>query len=439
MIRRLAVASALLSLVACTSITLDRPSPEPSGSNPAGLRMPSVAPGGAPTLQRAIRDLCVPLSPPGGKPASGELSPEVADIVRSVEAARGHTFEEPPVALAVTDAEMDRRLEDNFDAYYPEDLYDRRTFAWRTLGVIGPDDDLHEAYRAFLTGEVVGFYDPETGELVYRAGGDLGLFERLALAHELTHALDDQLFDLTRLDRLTSACQDERAEAALGVVEGSAQYFSALAVAEAPDVGLQDLLDLLAQGFEGAEPPKGVPPFLQALSTWPYVGGLSFVSSIATTGGTEAVDGALERFPTSTEQVIHPDRYPADRPGAVQIPDLTGALGRGWGDLDAMTIGEEWLREMLALRLDGATADDAGAGWDGGAYRAFSDGTDVAAVLRTRWDTAADASAFAEALQSWGSSVEPRPAIDASGTTVTAVFATTPAFRTTAAQALADG
>ena len=62
---------------------------------------------------------------------------------------------------------MDRRLQESFQAYYPKDLYDRRTFAWRTIGVIPPDADLHEAYRTFLTGEVVGFYDPETGELVY--------------------------------------------------------------------------------------------------------------------------------------------------------------------------------------------------------------------------------------------------------------------------------
>ena len=38
---------------------------------------------------------------------------------------------------------MDRRLQESFRAYYPKDLYDRRTFAWRTIGVIPPDADLH--------------------------------------------------------------------------------------------------------------------------------------------------------------------------------------------------------------------------------------------------------------------------------------------------------
>ena len=179
------------------------------------------------------------------------MPPELAQIADQVETARGHTFTTPPKAEGITDQEMDRRLEESFRAYYPKDLYDRRTFAWRTIGVIPPDADLHEAYRTFLTGEVVGFYDPETGELVYLGSGDLGFTERLTLAHELTHALDDQTFDLTRLDALVNGCQDERAAAALGLIEGSAQYFSAASVTENPDVGLSDLIDAIAEAAAG--------------------------------------------------------------------------------------------------------------------------------------------------------------------------------------------
>ena len=66
-----------------------------------------------------------------------------------------------------------------------------------------------------------------------------------------------------------------------------------------------------------------------------------------------------------------------------------------------MVVGEEWLHAMLALRLDRATADDAAAGWDGGVYRAWSDGEDVIVVLETAWDTPEDADAFAAALETW--------------------------------------
>lgn len=437
--RRLAVAVGLLgALAACTAGTAgtggtDASSPAAAGH---GLQIPSVEPGGATTARGAIRALCVPLSTPTGTPASGSLPPELAQIADEVETARGHAFATPPTAEGITDQEMDRRLQESFQAYYPKDLYDRRTFAWRTIGVIPPDADLHEAYRTFLTGEVVGFYDPETGELVYLGSGDLGFSERLTLAHELTHALDDQTFDLKRLDALVGSCQDERAAAALGLVEGSAQYFSAASVAENPDIGLSDLIDAIAQAAAGGTPPEGVPPFLYAINLWPYSDGMSFVGTLAGTGGTGAVDRAFERFPVSTEQVIHPDRYPGDRPTAVDVPDLTGGLGSGWGDLDAMTIGEEWLRAMLALRLDEGVADDASAGWDGGVYRAFTDGTEVVVAIRTAWDSTADATAFASALDEWSAAGGSHASVSQDGTRVTAVFATANDARDAAVAAL---
>jgi hypothetical protein len=133
--------------------------------------------------------------------------------------------------------------------------------------------------------------------------------------------------------------------------------------------------------------------------------------------------------------VIHPDAYPSDRPVPVRIPDLTPVLGPRWGDLDAMTIGEEWLRAMLALRLDQAEADDAAAGWGGGGYRAFTDGHHVVVALRTAWDTPADAAAFADALRRWaqGSGLV---SVQLRGSTVTGTFATSPGLLETATAAL---
>jgi len=436
-VRRWFALAVIVGLTAA-GCTADPVTPVDHSAAPSGaLQIPSVAPGGAATAKGAIRDLCVPLTSPGGTPASGTLPPELAQIADQVAAARGHAFTTPPKAEAITNEEMDRRLQESFQAYYPKDLYDRRTVAWRTIGVIPPDADLHEAYRTFLTGQVVGFYDPETGELVYLGSGDLGFSERLTLAHELTHALDDQTFDLTRLDALVNACQDERASAALGLIEGSAQYFSAAAVAENPDLSLSDVIDAIAQAAAGGSPPDGVPPFLYAISIWPYTDGMSYVGTLAGNGGTQAVDAAFERFPVSTEQVIHPDRYPSDRPTAVDIPDLTSALGQDWGDLDAMTIGEEWLRAMLALRLDAGTAADAAAGWDGGVYRAFTDGTDVVVVLRTAWDSEPDAMAFASAVDQWSAAGGSRAVVTRDGSQVTVVFATTGGARDAAAAALA--
>jgi hypothetical protein len=84
---------------------------------------------------------------------------------------------------------------------------------------------------------------------------------------------------------------------------------------------------------------------------------------------------------------------------------------------------------MLALRLDDAASDAAAAGWDGGGYRAFTDGTDVVVVLRTAWDTRQDAEAFADALETWSSTDAVRPTVGVDGSVVTAVFATSKGSR----------
>src|SRR6266542_6121375 len=73
------------------------------------------------------------------------------------------------------------------------------------------------------------------------------------------------------------------------------------------------------------------------------------------------------------------------------LPDLGPALGSDWKDLDVMDVGEEWLREALALGLDRGEAGTAADGWGGAQYRAWTDGSHVAVLLETGWDTPEDA------------------------------------------------
>ena len=275
----------------------------------------------------------------------------------------------------VSAEEIAGKLEGAFDDTYPREFYDRRTVAWQTLGVMPRDVTIRDALLAFQTGQVVGFYNPVDGELVYRADGDIGLVERVTLAHELTHAIDDQHFDLARIDGIAARCRDEAFQAALGAVEGSAQFFAMKVLFEfPPDDG-----DLSGLG-DGGGLPEGVPPFIADLLLWPYTAGQAFVTALGSAGGVAEIDAALRTFPTTTEQILHPERYPTDRPTPVDVPELAGELGAAWGDLDAMQVGEAWLQAMLELRLDAAIAEAAAAGWDGGIYRAFTDGEDAVVV-----------------------------------------------------------
>jgi hypothetical protein len=342
-------------------------------------------------------------------------------VEREVQTVRGLRYIHPVAVRPVTRAELVRGIDQSFDHSYPPRLYGRRGRAWQTMGVIPRNVNLRDALHTFLATQVTGYYDPTTGQLVFIGTPHPSPIQRLALAHELTHADDDQHFNLSRINGLENQCRDEEDMAALGAVEGSAQFF--MFQVGRRFLSLGDALSLLFQG--GAPPPAGVPPFIQTLLLWPYVDGVSFIAALDARGGLAAVNSAIRDFPVSTEQVIHPEAYPSDRPRPVEVPDLGPRLGRGWRDLDVMDVGEAWLDAMLSpAGVQGAASSafpDPAAGWDGGQYRAWTDGRHVGVALESVWDSPADADAFAAKAARWLGSRD-NAEVGESGSTVTMLF-----------------
>ena len=323
----------------------------------------------------------------------GPTPPAIATVEHQVEAVRDLKYTSRVAVQPLTQAQIDRRLTKNFDKTYPVDFYARRSEAWGTIGVIPAGTSIRDALLAFQTGQVVGFYNPANKKLVYIGDTELSLNERFFLAHELTHAIDDEHFGLSRLDTIVARCDDEAFTAALGAVEGSAQFFATQVI--------QRFTTDAPGGGSGGGSLDGVPPFISQLELWPYTIGLAFIQRLDEQGGIARVNQALTTFPVSTEQIIHPERWPNDVPRPVDIPDLGPLLGGGWKDRDVMTVGELWLQLMLDLRLDTGAAARASTGWDGGIYRAWTDGPHTAVVLRTVWDTTGDAQEFADAMKQW--------------------------------------
>ena len=420
-----------IGLAACTGSASPpgAPDDDPTGSVapvPASPESESPAPDGPGSALAAARRLCgVPepdLEDGSGVPAEGPTPPVIEAVMRELERLRGFDYAHPVVAQPVDQQEIAEDLVAYADIAYPEEQFGRRSLAWDTIGVIPDDTSLRDAYESYGSTQVIGYYDTLTGELKFIGTDSPSPLERITLAHELTHAIDDQRFGLERLDMLSAECRDEQSAAAIALVEGSATFFmfrwaqTFLTPEQQVQVGVE-----AAQQDTSTE---GIPPFIVRLQRWSYDEGLRFVSALESRGGLDAVDAAFEDLPVSTEQIIHPERYPNDAPTPVDVEDLSAELGQGWEDLDVMTVGEAWLALALGLRLDGSEARQATAGWDGGIYRAWSDGEGAAVVLSTAWDTHEDAEEFAVAMQEWiDVGDDPGRVLEADGTAVTVVFA----------------
>jgi hypothetical protein len=405
--RALAALVAAFALVACTSGSTALPqspsrppertstrSPVPR-TTPAPLAGPGLV---GPSASRALAKLC-PNRPTAGSqaPAEGPAPAIVGTVERRVEQIRGlHFIHRVPVE-AVSHDELVAGLRQTFAAAYPAGLYRRRSMAWATMGAIPPGTDIREQLESFASSQVIGYYDEVSKYLVFLGADNPTPGQVVTLAHELTHAVDDQHFGLLRLDQLSAECADEAFEAALALTEGDATYVM-IAYARRY-LTLEQQLGML--GDSGGSLASSIAPFILRLETWPYTAGETFVQSLVTSGGTAAVDRAFRHLPASTEQILHPSSYPNDIPVAVDIPQLAPKLGHGWRDLDVQEVGAAWLSVLLGLRIDPDRATAAVDGWKGGIYRAWTDGADVAVELRTTWASRDAASGFASAMGEW--------------------------------------
>ena len=339
-------------------------------------------------------------------------------IARRVEQLRGLRFKELPEPVEVTAAQARREGLEDLDRTYPPEQRHADETIYKLLGLIDEDADLRDLAGALFEQGVAGYYDPRDGRLrvVSAAGTGNRVVTEMTLAHELTHALEDQQF---QFDEPTSS--DDRALARTALIEGTATWLMD-AYVERHFSSEEALGSLLAAAFQDT---GDLPPFMQAQVLFPYVGGEAFVSDLLRRAGGrwELVNTAFRlRVPSSTEQVIHPQAYfDADEPARVRLR-ARAVLGRGWHRAAAGTWGEMQTRELLSFA--GGNSAEAAAGWGGDRYELWQSDERNVLLIRWRWDTARDQDEFVPALREWAASKLDGPhAVVARGGAVTLVVA----------------
>jgi len=366
-----------------------------------------------------IDPLCQhPAVTPAPAASPTQLPKAISDVAGQVEQVRGLKFERPVTPEPVSQRRIAQLLADALAQSFPREMQDRREKAWETIGVLPKGTDLYQAVIDLQGSQVIGFYDTISHKLVFIGSENPTPYQRYTLAHELTHALDDQHFNLSRLDVLQNSCQDERLAALSSLVEGNAVETQVRWAGRY--LTPEDIQRLLEEQRSFPPPPAGIPEFVQNLFIFPYPNGQRFVEALMAKGGEEAVNRAMRNPPVSTEQILHPDKYPGDRPVATTAPDIASELGEGWMAVDFEDVGEGWLETMLALRLTQPEATEGADGWDGGQYRAWSKDDQTVVEMKTEWDTVEEAQQFDEDLRKW---LGDQPAtLRFAGSNVTAYF-----------------
>lgn len=281
--------------------------------------------------------------------------------------------------------------------YSQEDADLDRDLLWMLRLLDDRNYDYMQLQMDLQSGAVLGYYNTETKELFVASDGDeITPGQKLTMAHEIIHALQDQHFALDRMD------EDMDFEAQTGftaLVEGEASFTEVVWGLEY--LSFDEILQYVAE-IEDADVSvyDRTPRYVLETLLFPYNLGYVFVEALHTEGGYDLVDAAFMDPPVSSEQILHPEKYlqePRDMPLEVDVPDLFSILEEDWELVYDGSLGE--LDLFLLLEINGvADGTVASEGWGGTWFELYRSDEDMIVTLATRWDTETDASEFHEAL-----------------------------------------
>jgi hypothetical protein len=279
------------------------------------------------------------------------------------------------------------------DKEFPSSKREGMQAAYRLFGLLPDSLDLERLLLDLYGEQVAGYYDPETSTLYGVEGGDRTQL-RLILAHEMVHALQHQYLPLDSL--MSTKGDGDRTAATQAVLEGHATLASISVLAPGVDVKAQEFWDAYKEQVRSSQSSMPIfaraPLVLRESLIFPYVSGAEFMRWWAASG--HAALPTRGELPVSTEQVLHPDRYPGDLPVTVRFADSTA------GVMFEDSFGELETQILLAAFRGASQANlDAPIGWGGDRYRVYRTPEGPALVWLTVWDGAPQAERFRTAAE----------------------------------------
>jgi hypothetical protein len=343
----------------------------------------------------------------------------VARAMARVEEIRGLEFRETVPVEVITRQEYRERRQESEATKTPEELspFDRwNEQVWEAIFLNGETESISQRFDTVYSESVAGFYSPSETEIVIVADSKTPVLDRQTLAHELVHALQDQHLSLGGYPDT----QDTQL-AVDGLIEGDANFVEREYATRCQNEW--ECIDRPERGGGGA----GLDGVFLTIFT-PYAAGPGLISNLYAAGdGWSAVNAAYDDLPAATEQIIHPERYPGEKPTNVVVNDRTQ---NGWERFDLEqqtdTVGEASIYAMFwdngvvprgnrsAYRYDYEASD----GWGGDRvvpyYKSTGDGLAYGYVWRSKWDTATDAQEFHDAYRELLASKDARAVGDGS-------------------------
>jgi len=319
------------------------------------------------------------------------------DALREASRLRGLAARQEVPCEVQERSQVESFIRDLIAKKYPPRKLAQEGELYRAVGLIPESFDYENGLIAAYVGQIGGYYDPERKRFIIVNS----IPERLARGvsvHELTHALQDQFYDLDAfLDPAMESGDELLARAA--VAEGDANLVMQAALRSRKSDGEGPSMEISAEEGKGIQE---MPSSLRRLLLFPYDQGLRFVDAVQRNGGFKAREALFQKPPRSTREVIHPEDFIVGR-FVPHIPTLTEVLHpeKGDGRLYSDTIGEFGIATILTSKTSESGREQGGAqGWRGDrAVLLPNEGAGSRVVWLSVWDTPQDANEFASAYR----------------------------------------
>jgi hypothetical protein len=391
----------------------------------AVIVLASAAPLGAdpPPAPEPAAGEAVAVLPPGVKPLPAEQERRLGELLRAAERIRGLKAGHPVPSGIVEEEDLPGKIAESLREELPPERLRAAEVGLKAFGLLPESLDLARYYPELLASQVAGYYDPERryltvvhhgGSLLGKEadaalGGEARKIEEMILVHELTHALQDQAFDLHRFIEDDPLSDEVAARTAL--VEGDAtlvmfDFFAGVPLESTPGAAKALVAAGSARGgrgdggasdLPGAKEMAAAPPWLRETLEFGYLEGYLFCLSVREKGGQKLLDYAFTQDPPrSSEQILHPEKWHTRRDDPIPLPwpdlgrELPGARKLAEGTLGELGIAI-LLREAAHGGESAADAADAAAGWGGDRFAVYDQAGRRLLAWITEWDSATDA------------------------------------------------
>ncbi len=361
--------------------TATAPAQQPEGSAPA-----TSAPAQAPA---------VPSSKANPKPET-HITPDQAkqlfglvdDLLKFSSQETGLPVKSPVKRQLTTRVAVEAYLNEKFNEDQDAKRMQRSEIVLKKFGLLDRDFDLKPFLLSLLKEQIEAYYDPKTKTVNLLDWVSIDE-QKPVLAHELTHALQDQHVDLDKWsdptppdvslnssDDTTHLAKDELDTSREAVTEGQATAVMMDNILKPMGRSLlkdPEVVDLIKQQMTGSgDSPilARAPLLLSETLMFPYREGLSFEQDVwMDEGQNAAFAGALDRPPTSTWEIINPREYEKGHlPPVPLLPDIHPLVDKLYKPYDIGQVGQLDVQILSGIFGGDSAARDLTPAWDGGIY-----------------------------------------------------------------------